>query len=644
MRLRIDSIGLVGTSRRIEFLPGLNMIVGPISTGKTTAIRIIKALLAGDVTAMPPEVQRAVSSVAGEVVFPDGPYSIVRRLVSTPTSKVDIAGVSEAERLPLSRTNISQSQSYKDWLLRKLGLPRIEVPSAPTRQESDPTPVTISDYLMYCILSQREIDESVFGHADTFKNIKRKYVFEILYGLYNVAMAELQEQLRTVDAEIRQMNSQRTAFTRVLEGTPWENRASLQVQLHQARAELLSVEAQVAAQSTSARDSEPRLVAMNSAVRLLDEQASQNREDIASERRSTDRLRDLAGQLKAQSARLTRSIVADVLLAEIDFVVCPRCGTAINSARGDEEMCCLCLQHPEPSSSRDTLIAEQDRIDAQVTETLDLVAAHEAKIDDLLGQLEEVSRLRDSAGVELDFVSATFVSDSTERIRSLAGERARLAEQIKRLDDYLMLYDRLDDLAKHVGEFEERRLILQAQIEAEADKEGRFTERVDHLEANFRWALGRIGLPDFVDASAAVIDRSTFLPVLNGRSFSQLSSPGLKLLVNVAHAVAHHKTALELNLPLPGLLVLDGISSHLGHEGFDRERLDALYALLLEFATDNADRLQVIVADNDEMVGLESYVRLRLSEADRLIPQGDQVDEPGNSSNSPSNTSSGTHP
>jgi predicted nuclease with TOPRIM domain len=612
--------------------------VGPISTGKTTAIRILKALLAGDVTAMPPEVQRAVSAVAGEVVFPDGPYSIVRPLVSTNTSRVDIAGRSEAERLPLSRTNISQSQSYKDWLLGKLGLPRIEVPSAPSRQESDPTPVTISDYLMYCVLSQREIDESVFGHADTFKNIKRKYVFEILYGLYNVAMAELQEQLRAVDAEIRQVNSQRTAFTRVLEGTPWENRASLQVQLDQARAELQSVEAEAGAQSATVRNSEPRLVAMASAARLLDEQASRIGEEVASERRSADRLRELAGQLKAQSARLTRSIVADALLAEIDFVVCPRCGTAINSARGDEETCCLCLQHPESSPLRETLIAEQDRIDAQITETLELVAAHEAKIRGLLGQLEEVSKSRESAGVELDFVSATFVSDSTERIRSLAGERARLAEQTKRLDDYLILYDRLDDLAQHVGEFEERRLSLQAQIEAEADKEGRFSERVELLEANLRWALGRIGLPDFVDASAAVIDRSTFLPVLNGRSFNQLSSPGLKLLVNVAHAIAHHKTALELNLPLPGLLVLDGISSQLGHEGFDRERLDALYALLLEFATENADKLQVIVADNDEMVGLESYVRLRLTETDRLIPQGDQLEEPSDSHDTPSGT------
>jgi hypothetical protein len=47
-------------------------------------------------------------------------------------------------------------------------------------------------------------------------------------------------------------------------------------------------------------------------------------------------------------------------------------------------------------------------------------------------------------------------------------------------------------------------------------------------------------------------------------------SQGLKKLVNIAHALAHHTVAIDRNLPMPGLLVLDGLSANGGHEGFDQ--------------------------------------------------------------------------
>ena len=70
-------------------------------------------------------------------------------------------------------------------------------------------------------------------------------------------------------------------------------------------------------------------------------------------------------------------------------------------------------------------------------------------------------------------------------------------------------------------------------------------QRIDRLEAIFAGVVEEIGIPRFPGEPRAGINRDNYLPIVNGRSFSQLSSGGLKVLTNVAHALAHHESAIE---------------------------------------------------------------------------------------------------
>lgn len=90
--------------------------------------------------------------------------------------------------------------------------------------------------------------------------------------------------------------------------------------------------------------------------------------------------------------------------------------------------------------------------------------------------------------------------------------------------------------------------------------------------------------------------------------------------MNIAHALAHQLTAIEHDLPLPNILLVDGVSANLGDEGLDQERLEAVYDYLLELGHVYADRLQIIVADNTVPRNAANRVRLRLSEEDKLVP------------------------
>jgi hypothetical protein len=119
-------------------------------------------------------------------------------------------------------------------------------------------------------------------------------------------------------------------------------------------------------------------------------------------------------------------------------------------------------------------------------------------------------------------------------------------------------------------------------------------------------------------------DQPQDLPAeVSTRSFDELSSQGLKTLVNVAHALAHHTVAIDRGLFLPGLLVLDGVSADSGKEGLDGDRILDMYRLFVEVSTAYEAKLQLVIVDNEvpeEIIrDFGGGVVLTLIQSDRLI-------------------------
>src|ERR1700677_3076149 len=111
--------------------------------------------------------------------------------------------------------------------------------------------------------------------------------------------------------------------------------------------------------------------------------------------------------------------------------------------------------------------------------------------------------------------------------------------------------------------------------------------------------LTRLHVPQLGELLTVKINRDTYLPEVSTRTFDELSSQGLKTLVNVAHALAHHTIAIDRDLCMPGFLVLDGVSANSGKEGFEGDRVVDMYELFDEVAQEYGDQLQLIVVDND---------------------------------------------
>ena len=615
MKVQINEITLDGADRKVCFSPGLNIITGPIASGKTTLIRYIRFLLGGSLGHPPREARTTVTNLIGSVELVNEQFCIARPAVTTPTAKVEIAGRNETWRLPA--TSSPDRNTYVNWLLRKLDLPRIDVPSAPTKPDSDTTPVSINDYFLYSYLAQEELGVSIFGHRETHKNIKRKYVFQLTYGIYDLNTARIQERLREVQGKLKELGSRRELFDSYFGGTRFESKQQIELELHEATSDLEIVEAE-----TVDLASQPKNVSetdvLRSKIASLERRADQLRSSLELEKQSLRNLRELTNQLEAQSERLTRSIVSDKHLSDIEFVVCPRCGTKVESSKSDESTCYLCHQEPSIEHSRDVLISEQGSVEQELKEAQALSREREMRSEQLRKELEntktELSRVRD----ELDFQTESFVSQQATTIAANAARRAQLATRITHLRDYLDVLHRIDKsddlIATLTGQKEELAQELATSMEnSEASR-----KKLRHLKRRFNEILEQLKPPRFGEETWSDIDEQTYLPVYFGRTFSEVSSPGLGTLINIAHALAHHLTAIELNLKLPQILIIDGLSEHLGKEGLDPERLLAAYDLLID-TSDKFPELQILLVDNEIPENARPYVRLELSEDNRLI-------------------------
>ncbi len=632
-RLRVSMLDLVGGGRQIPFPYAVNVVRGPITTGKTTFVRLLRALLGSVPDNLPPETSH-VRALRGELEFDTERWQVYRPLVTTDTAKVELARMPdldggrehaghqdllEALRLPAVRPESPDGPTYSRWLLDHLGLPFVEVPRARTQTTSDTVPVTINDWMNYCIVPGDEIDTSVFGHNHPFRDIKRRYVFELIYGLYDAKTARLQNELRTVELQRISLTRQAEAAAAFLADTVFADSAELTRSMTQARRALDVLAVREAELARGIHD-QLGTAALRYRVQAAEQQVAAVRTDIARTRDQLTDLRDLRTQLVTQSSRLTRAIVAGEWLVDFDFVVCPRCGNDVNLDRAsDPEVCYLCLQHLQPSESRISLIAEQERVAAQIRETDEILTLRERALDRSRQNLETAEAAAHALSSELDNRTRAFINEQASALAALAAERARMEAQIQRAEEYLAVLRRQADLDELRSRLDAKREELLAALDRREMSYAAAAEHVAALERRLYEYLEQLHVPVLGDMLSAVIDRQTYLPIVSGRRFDELSSQGLEVLVNVAHALAHHTVAIDRGLPLPGFLVLDGLSSNVGREGFDAARVQDIYRLILSVADRYGDQLQLIAVDNDPSHFMDDYNVLTLEQNDRLI-------------------------
>ena len=258
------------------------------------------------------------------------------------------------------------------------------------------------------------------------------------------------------------------------------------------------------------------------------------------------------------------------------------------------DKCYLCHQVPHSDGFGAELAEEQERVASQIVETDELVAVRTAEVEVLRAEVAQIAANQSAHTVALDQATLEFVS-ANDALTTLAAERARLEAETESLQEYRELFVRFSDLEGTSTRLEEERADLADALGREGLRTDRSIALLDHARRTVSEYVQRLNISLTELPVTARINRTNYLPEVDGRPFDELSSQGLSVLVNVAHTLAHHTVSLDHDLPLPTLLVLDGLSNNVGHEGFKTlDRRDDTYRLLIDEVQRYAGRLQVV--------------------------------------------------
>ena len=301
-------------------------------------------------------------------------------------------------------------------------------------------------------------------------------------------------------------------------------------------------------------------------------------------------------------------------------MICPNFGSRLDDHRGDPSTCRLCLQIPSSTPpTREGFVAEQDRIAIQIAETSYLIAMHLAPAAELDRESSTTLARRRQTARQLDFEMATYTSQSAEDIARSSAQRATLQAEVRRLEDHSKLYSAMDRVLSDLASLEQSQSHLEDRVEFLTVRSQQAEARLLRLEEEFLSILREFDAPVLEgEGLSASINRATCMPEVSGRRFEQLSH-GMKTLVNIAYALAVHSVSLELDLGLPQLLMIDGLTDNIGHEGSDLDRVNSVYNYLIDFALRHGRQFQLIVTDHNPPPQATSYLRLVLTEADRLV-------------------------
>jgi AAA domain len=213
INLRLRRLTIFGhhANRVVEFSDRLNVIVGPYGSGKSSLLELIKFALGGSAI-LSEAVSTGVASVRLEVLLAERPAAFEREIGSL---RLIVTSGGEVEaRLHATNSNAKGLVLASAYLTEALGLPVLQVRRSSRSDSTKPETISFWDLYRYAYISQDNMGQSIAGHADSILNGKRRRAFELMFGLVDEQIADLQvregqakEALRGRQSRIKDVSS-----------------------------------------------------------------------------------------------------------------------------------------------------------------------------------------------------------------------------------------------------------------------------------------------------------------------------------------------------------------------------------------------------------------------------------------------------
>lgn len=598
VRFRIEAVALDTTDGQVEyqFTSDLTVLAGRSGVGKTTLIELIKFGLGADAKLAPVAVDH-VESVSLDIRIGENRLGLNRSLDKAKRRTVRVTDLINQVRLPDHHIGEKQQPALNTLLMRCLGLPDDLRAAAGGTSTREGARITFADILTYLYVPQSQINRDIAYSQESYREPKRKAVFELLFGLTNPEILTMRSTLSKLKGEIDTADTEYNTVVRFLRDSGTSSREEAELALE--RAQLVQTEAQ------------NRLIELREAVDPVSDRETQTLRDLLTEaEHALADIRSSEANLSRRRAfyaaerhrvqgdleRLGRMREAGQRLADIEFTVCPRCMQSLQQRPVPEHACRLCLQDDpiSPNPGQDQYEARQ--LTEQLAEMDDQVRALVAQQEAVVRAANDRERLVAHLTSMLEERTARRVTPRLDAFSEASQQAAKAKAEQEHWETILRQWDVVSDLRVAADELRRRREITGRDLEtARRELQDRRDGILEEISEEFDSTVRAIGIPGVVTAS---VDNEKYLPVLNDKIFSkdnQLAG-GITTATQVAYwcsliavAMRHHETAY------PAFLLIDSPQLALNAE---INLAAAMYRRLTTQVGVLPGRLQIIIADN----------------------------------------------
>lgn len=596
IRLRRLTIFTLEGRRVVEFTAGLNVIVGPYGSGKTSLLELVKYALGGNAR-LSEAAELSVSSVVLEVALQNNVLAF-ERAIGSRTVNVTRGGDPEVVLHTTSSTAKGTVLASR-FLLESCGLPVMRVRRSRRATSTAREAISFWDFYRFTYVSQSDMGQSIAGHADSQLDRKRSRAFELMFGLIDTKSAELETEEADLLKKIEIEEKRLTDVTAFLEATGVPGRAQALALLQGAESARTEGLGRLRSLRSNSRAQAHELAPEQQAIGGLHAQLTDLENTASSLRHEIDVRKRLASQITLEIEGLERAESVSRLVGPIDFTTCPRCLHAVTAERAPDTDCYLCLQPVINSNLGGALDVDRqneiDRLQAVLAEVQELLADDEAALRVIEQQLVQARLDLRSREDRLRARTDSYVAPLFEEIADLSTAVAQSEAEIEQVNLALAQWNQraaiqtaVDALSREVTRVRRTLAEEHARLEHRRALVVEFSETFNEL-------IRKLELQWYTNAS---INVSTYLPVVGTGEFESLSG-GQRTVVSVAYHLALLTTGLvnRRELRVPTLLILDTPSKYLGIRDASQVARNFRRVAAIVGAYDTP--VQIVVADND---------------------------------------------
>jgi DNA repair exonuclease SbcCD ATPase subunit len=601
--LKLKQLTLVGFRKNytVKFREGLNYISGPMSTGKSTIMEMISYALGSKKHKDYIEVKASCTDVELEIWLKGVLYKISRPLFNFEKQirvyKWDEnANKYNDEFEILEVDSPTQPNSLSRFLLEKLDIPEITLSNQA---------FSFRDLFKYSYVSQSKIDsENLLDEQNYSVAFKRKPTLELIFNSLDQLLQSLKESKKLKKEEIDRYYEKKQAIISFLRNVNLFGKISEYNDQWKLTTERISErQAEVNSIKDQSKFKDEKTRSLEAKIFLIKRDLSKSENGHEELRHYLEKLSLLRNQYQIEIVKLDYLILANGKLQKIEFIRCPVCLGEVHKKETDK--CYLCGNDlTELSEEEEKAIKlERKRVDSKLSQLIEYIEQKGYELQDFDKKIKNKNEELLLINEKINEIQKVYISPFIARIEELNQEIGELKEHLKKINQNVKVQNELEQIADEITSEELKLEKLSEEIlKLEGENEGA-DKIIMELSKAFEKTLASFGFPKLTNA---YVDKSTYIPYVRGARYNDLGSLGAVTLITVAYFLSILKIAVQLKKTYHlGLLMLDSISSNLGHdqnssedEFKDDKILKLMIKHLVDFAEKNEPRLQLIVINN----------------------------------------------